>query len=56
MQSLKLFLGLKIRSKVNWVQNNKTIDETLISMPPHVYFITSIYFTEIIQNVFMILV
>ena len=26
MQSLKMFFGLRIKSKVNWVQNNMTID------------------------------
>ena len=27
MPSLKIHLGLRIRSKVNWVQNNKIIDK-----------------------------
>ena len=44
MPSLEMSLGLRISSKVNWVQNNKIIDKSLRSMssPAH---ITSIKFT-----------
>ena len=55
MSSLKMSLGLRIRSKVNWVQNNKALHKTPISMPSHAS-IAFIKFTEIIQNVLRILV
>ena len=42
MPRLKMFIGLRIRSKVKWVQNNKIIDKALLSMPSHAC-ITSIY-------------
>ena len=47
-------LGLRNRSKVNWVQNNKIIERTLLSMSSPV-FITSIKFTDTIQDVLKIL-
>ena len=55
MPSLEMSLGLRIRSKVNWVQNNKIIDKSLLSMSFPVY-IPSIRFTETIQDVLKILV
>ena len=55
MPYLKMSLGLKIRSKVNWVQNNKTLDKTLLSMSSPAYK-ASIKFTENIQYVMEILV
>ena len=54
MPSLKMSLWLRIRSKVNWVQNNKTLDKTLLSMSLSANK-ASIKFTEIIQNVIVIL-
>ena len=53
--SLEMSPGLRIRSKVNWVQNNKIIDKTLLSMSSPVY-ITFIKFTDTIQNVLKICV
>ena len=55
MPSLEMSLGLRMRSKVNWVQNNKIIDKSLLSMSSPVY-ITSIRFTETIKDVLNILV
>ena len=55
MPSLEMSLGLRIRSKVNWVQNNKIIDKSLLSMSSPVY-IASIKFTDTIQDVLEILV
>ena len=55
MSSLEMPLGLRIRSKVNWVQNNKIIDKSLPSMSSPAY-ITSIKFTDTIQDVLKILV
>ena len=46
MPSLEMSLELRIRSKANWVQNNKIIDKSLISMLSPAY-ITSIKFTDI---------
>ena len=37
MPSLEMSLQLRIRSKVNWVQNNKIIDESLLSMQSPAY-------------------
>ena len=54
MPSLEMSLGLRIRSKVNWVQNNKIIDKSLLSMSSSAY-ITSIKFTDTIQDVLKIL-
>ena len=54
MPSLEMPLGLRIRSKVNWVQNNKIIDKLLLSMSSPAY-ITSIKFTDTIQDVLKIL-
>ena len=50
MPSLKMSLGLRIRSKVNWVQNNKILDKTLLTRSSPAYK-AYIKFTEIIQNV-----
>ena len=50
MPSLKMSMGLRIRSKVNLVQNNKIIDKSLLSMSSPAY-ITSIKFTDTIQDV-----
>ena len=55
MSSLEMPLGLRIRSKVNWVQNNKIIDKSLLSMSSPAY-ITSIKFTDTIQDVLKILI
>ena len=55
MPCLEMSLGLRIRSKVNWMQNNKIIDKTLLSMSSPA-FITPIELTDTIQNVFKILV
>ena len=50
MQSLEMSLGLRIRSKVNWVQNNKIKDKSLLSMSSPAD-ITFIKFTDTIQDV-----
>ena len=50
MPSLEMSLGLIIRSKVNWVQNNKIKDKSLLSMSSPAY-ITFIKFTDTIQDV-----
>ena len=55
MPSLEMSLGLRLRSKVNWVQNNKMIDKSPLSLSSLAY-ITSIKFTETIQDVLKILV
>ena len=55
MPSLEMSMGLRIRSKVNWVQNNKIIDKSLLSMS-YLAYITSIKFTDTIQDVLKILV
>ena len=55
MTSLEMSLGLKIRSKVNWVQNYKIIDKSLLSISSPAYK-TSIKFTDAIQDVLKILV
>ena len=55
MHSLEMSLGLRIRSNVNWVQNNKIIDKTLLSMSSPDY-LTSIKFTDTIHDVLRILV
>ena len=55
MPSLEMSLGLRIRSKVNWVQNNKIIEKSPLSMSSLAY-ITSIKFTDTIQDVLKILV
>ena len=51
---MDMSLGLRIRSKVNWVQNNKIIDKPLNSMSSSA-FITSMKFTDTIQDVLKIL-
>ena len=48
-------MGTKIRSKVNWVQNNMIIDKILLSMSSPAY-IAYIKFTDIVQDVLKILV
>ena len=53
MPSLEMSLG--IRSKVNWVQNYKIIDKSLLSMSSLAYK-TSIKFPDTIQGVLKILV
>ena len=53
MPSLEMSLGLRIRSKVNWVQNSKIIDKTFLSISSPAY-ITSIRFTDTIQDVLKI--
>ena len=53
MPSPEMSLGLRIRSKVNWVQNNKIIDKTLLSMSSPAY-ITPIKLTDTIQDVLKI--
>ena len=50
MPSLKMSLGLRIRSKVNWVQNNNIIDKRLLSMASPAY-ITFIKFADTIQDI-----
>ena len=55
MFSLEMSLGLRIRSKANWVQNNKIIDMSLLSMSSPTY-ITHIKFTDTIQDVLKIAV
>ena len=55
MPSLEMSLGLRIRSKVNLMQNNKIIDKSLLSMSSPAY-ITSIKFTVTIMDVLKILV
>ena len=55
MPSLEMSLGLRIRSKVNLLQNNKIIDKLLLSMSSPVY-IASIKLTDTIQDVLKILV
>ena len=54
MPSLEMSLVFRIRSKVNWVQNNKIIDKSFLSMISHAY-VTSITFTDTIQDVLKIL-
>ena len=55
MPSLEMSLGLRIRSKINWAQNNKIIDKLLLSMSSPAY-IASIRLTDTIQGVLKILV
>ena len=55
MPSLGMSLGLRIRSKVNWVQNNKIIEISLLSISSLAY-ITPIKFTDTIQDVLKMLV
>ena len=55
MPCLEMSLGLRIRSKVNWVQNNKITDKSRLYMSYPAY-ITSIKFTDTIQDVLKILV
>ena len=50
MPSMEMSLGLRIRSKVNWVQNNKIIEESFLSMSSPAY-IPSIKFTHNIKDV-----
>ena len=50
MPSLEMSVGLRIRSKVNWVQNNKIIDKSLLSISSFTC-IASIKFTDTIQDV-----
>ena len=52
MPSLEMRLGLRIMSKVNWVQN-KIINKSRLSMLSRAY-ITSILFTDTIQDVLKI--
>ena len=50
MTSLEMSLGLRNRSKVNWVQNNTKIDKhSVLSMSPD--HMIHIKFTETIQNI-----
>ena len=55
MPGLEMYLGLRIRSKVNWVQNNKKIEKNT-----HFYVISHLYnihlSTDTIQDVLKILV
>ena len=53
MPSLEMSMGLRIRSKVNWVQNKKIIDKSLLSMSSPAY-MASIKFTDTIQDVLKI--
>ena len=53
MQSLKLYLDHKIRSKENFVQNNKTIDKTFLNMSSSDHMVP-IKFTETIKDVLQI--
>ena len=54
MTSPKMSLGLRSRSKVNWVQNKKKIiDKPTLSMSSPA-FIKSIKFTDTIKDVFKI--
>ena len=55
MPSLEMSLGLRSRSKVNWVQNNEIIDKSLLFMSSPAY-ITSNKFTDTIQDTLKILV
>ena len=55
MPSLEMSLGLRIMSNVNWVQNNKILDKSLLFMSFPAY-ITSIKFTDTIPDVLKILV
>ena len=54
MPNLKMSLGLRSWSVVNWVQKNKNIDKTPFSMSSPAY-IKSIKCTEVIRNVLKIL-
>ena len=47
MPSLEMSLVLRIRSKVNWVQNNKMIHKTLFSMTSIVYTVNSEIFARV---------
>ena len=42
------WLGLRTRSKVNWVQNNKMIHKTLFSMTSAVYTVNSKIFARVL--------
>ena len=53
MPSLEMSLGLRIRSKVNWVQKNNIMNKSLLSMSSPAY-ITSIKFSDTIQDVLKI--
>ena len=55
MPSLEMSLGLIIRSKVSWMQDNNIIDKSLLSKSPTAY-ITSIKFTDTTKDVLKILV
>ena len=55
MTRLEMSLRLRIRSRVNKVQNNKIIDKTFLSLSSPAY-ITYITFTDTIQDVLKILV
>ena len=55
MPSREMSLGLRIRSQVKWVQNNKVINKSLLSMSSPAY-ISFIKFTDTIKDVLEILV
>ena len=55
MPSLEMSLGLRNRSKVNWVKNNNIIDKSLLSVSSPAY-ITVIKHTGTLQDVLKILV
>ena len=50
MPSLEMSMGLRIRSKINWVQKNKIIDKSLLSMSSPAD-IASIKIADTIQDV-----